>query len=303
MTLEFLMFQMIPDLLIGIPVRGILGQMKHMQPNLAGYIGHRPVRDVGRSLIHNNHQVPLAMMPQHLPQEANHFLRRDPLFVQLKDQPPTTIDRRHRRYPAALARDFLTRRLPTGCPGFAEKRRQGDIRLVLEIEQSLEFPHGLADFRGFDPHPLLTGFLVHLEVLALGLLIGQTGVAQTPPNRVLRERGFILLLNDLMHTANRPQVRLKAKPGCGLENDVPQRRIIEVCQQPRPATAHLSYQAILASGSVPNYPAKQRRAINLISRRHLADWQATGHSLNGSDSNLVSRVPSLAGRFHNRKLH
>src|SRR6516165_11479520 len=122
MALEFLMLQMIPDLLIRVPVRGILGQMEHVQPGPAGNVVHRLVRDVRWSLIHNNDQVPLAVMLQHLPQEADHLLRRDPLFMKLKDQPTTTIDRRHGRYPASLPRDLLTRGLPSGCPSLAEKR-------------------------------------------------------------------------------------------------------------------------------------------------------------------------------------
>lgn len=35
MSFEFVVFQMVPDLLIGIPVGGIAGQMEHVQSALA----------------------------------------------------------------------------------------------------------------------------------------------------------------------------------------------------------------------------------------------------------------------------
>lgn len=211
--------------------------MKHMQPGLAVNVVHRLVRGVWWSLVHNNHQVPLTMVLQHLLHEADHFLRRDTLFVQLKNQPTMTIDRRHGRYPTTLARDFLARSLPTRCPRLAQKGRQRDIRFVLKVQQSVKFPHGFADFRGFDPHPFFAGFLVHLEVLTLGFLIRQTGLPQTPPNRVEGSRGGIFLLNDPMQAANRPQIRFKSKSGSGQENDFPQSTFVEVFQQPRPTAS------------------------------------------------------------------
>ena len=66
MPFEFLMLQMIPNFLIRIPVRRILGQMKYVQPGLPGNVVHGLVGDVGRSLIHDHNQMPAAMMLQHL---------------------------------------------------------------------------------------------------------------------------------------------------------------------------------------------------------------------------------------------
>ena len=45
------------------------------------------VRCVGRSLIHYDNQMSILVMFQHLPQELDHFLRTDSLFVQFEDEP------------------------------------------------------------------------------------------------------------------------------------------------------------------------------------------------------------------------
>ena len=59
-----------------------------MQARLFVNIVHGLVGRVGRCLIHYNNQMSILVMLQHLPQELDHFLRADALFVQFEDQPP-----------------------------------------------------------------------------------------------------------------------------------------------------------------------------------------------------------------------
>jgi hypothetical protein len=47
--------------------------------------------------------------------------------------------------------------------------------------------------------------------LSLRLLIRQASIPQTPPNRIVRNVRVLLLLDNLMHATNRPQVGFKAK--------------------------------------------------------------------------------------------
>ena len=163
--------------------------MKNMQASLFLNIPHRLLRRVGRCLVHDYHQMPFLMMLQHLPEECDHFLRTDSFLMQFENEPSRSIDGGNRRNPSPLARYLLARRQSTRSPGLSQESSQRNIGFVLKIQQSPVFLHGFADFRSFRRHPFLTGFLVHFKILPFRLLVGQTGIPQSSPDGVMRNRG------------------------------------------------------------------------------------------------------------------
>src|SRR5437870_2745972 len=250
---------MIPDLLVRIPIWRILRQMENMQARLFINVPHRLLGCVRRSLVHYHHQMPSPMMRQHLPKECDHFFRADALLVKFENQATQTIDSRYGRYPCPSASYLLARRLPTRSPSLAQKGGQGYIGLVLKIQQSLVFLHGFANLGGFRPHPLVTGRLVHFKVLALRLLISQPCFAQAPPDRIMRNRGYILLLDNSMQPTDRPQIGFKPKVRRWLKNDFPKRVFVKVFEKTRSATSRLAFQPAQTILIESTHPAEKCR--------------------------------------------
>lgn len=92
MTCQLLVLQVIPDLLIRIPIRGVLREMEDMQTRLTGNPGLGLPGRVRRGLVHDDHQVAARVMFEHLREELDHFLRGDPFFQQAKQKMPATTD-------------------------------------------------------------------------------------------------------------------------------------------------------------------------------------------------------------------
>src|SRR5579859_4370225 len=268
--------------------------MKYMHTSLAFNIRHRLLRRVRWRLVHDDHQMPFLMVLQHLPQESDHFLRTDALFVQLEKKPAGTIDGGNRRHSSSLARYLLTRRQATRGPRLTQKGCQRNIGLILEIQQSPVFLHGFADSRGLRLHPFLTDFLVHFKVLSLRLLVGQPSIPQTPPDGIVRNRCRIFLLDNLMQSTNGPQVRFKTEGRRRLKNDFPKSRLVKAFEQTRAATYLPSLEPIQATYTVSGHPSKKCRSINTKRVCNLADSQAPFDSLHCSNTNIKGRVPSLA---------
>ena len=69
MAFEFLMFQVIPHFFIRIPVGGVFGKVEDMEAWLAVDEAHCLLGNVRRCVVHQNHQMTVAVMTQHLAQE------------------------------------------------------------------------------------------------------------------------------------------------------------------------------------------------------------------------------------------
>jgi hypothetical protein len=132
-ALEFLVLEVVPDLLIGILVRRVRRQVEDMKPPLTGDKRRCLLGGMGRSLIHHYHQVPSPMLAEQLPKKLDHFHRGDAFVVQPEQQPALNIDGGHDRHRTTLACNLLLGSLATGRPGFAQQGRQGDAGLVLTI--------------------------------------------------------------------------------------------------------------------------------------------------------------------------
>ena len=273
-----------------------------MQARLLLDIRHHPLGRVRRSLIHDYHQVPGSMMFQHLPKEGDHFLRTDAFLVQLENKPARAIDGGKRRHSSPLARYHLTRCQPTRGPRFAQKGGQRHISFILEIQQSLVFLRGFADFWGNGPHPFLTSFLVHFKVLPLRLLIGQAGIPQTPPDGVARNRSLLFFLDDSMQTTNRPQISLKSKGRGRFKNDFPKSLLVKVFKQTRSAAYPLSLESIHAAFTESGRPTKKSCPIYAIGFGNLPYGHATANSFDSSNPNFKGRILSLVMLFHNQEL-
>ena len=61
--------------------------MEYVQARFGSDIVHGLVRCVRRGLIHNDYQMSILVMLQHLPQKLDHFLRTNSFFVQFEDEP------------------------------------------------------------------------------------------------------------------------------------------------------------------------------------------------------------------------
>ena len=79
MALQLVMFQVVPNLFVRIPVWRITWKMKHMEALLAVDIRVGLFRCMRRSLIHHHDKVTTGMMLQHLSEEIDYFTRRNAL--------------------------------------------------------------------------------------------------------------------------------------------------------------------------------------------------------------------------------
>ena len=85
---------------------------------------------MGSSIIHQDNQVTLAVMTEHLSQEVNDFIRSDPLLVQSKQEVSLLADRRKSGDPSSFSGNLTLGGLSSWCPGLAQERRQRNIGLV-----------------------------------------------------------------------------------------------------------------------------------------------------------------------------
>ena len=115
MPFEFLVFQMIPQLFVRIPIRGVLGQMENMQSALAVDEGNGLLGRMRWGLIHDNNQMAMFVVTQHLGKKVDYLCGGDAFFVEPKDKPPTTGDCRHGGNAASQSRYRLFWRLAQGA--------------------------------------------------------------------------------------------------------------------------------------------------------------------------------------------
>src|SRR5579862_1092706 len=130
------------------------------------------------------------------------------------------------------------------------------------------FSHGSANSWSLGSHPFLAGVFIHLKVLPLWLLVGQSRFPQSSPDCVFRNVDLILFLNNPVQSTNRPKIGFVSVRDGGLKNNVYQFLRCQVFEQSRPAAAHLSQQT--THGLASRYPAIKCRPINSISCGNLA---------------------------------
>ena len=160
------------------------------------------------------------MMPKHLIEKLNHFLRRDTFIKKPKQQLATATDGRSSRDASSLASHFCLWCLAARSPGLAEKCGQGNVRFVLEIQYCTVFLHGSPNLRDFIPQPFLSCCFIDLVVFTLRLLIGQARIAKSPSNRILGQLNSKLVADDAAKTADCPKVGFKTEGHCSRKNDL-----------------------------------------------------------------------------------
>ena len=210
--------------------------MEHMKPGLRFDKRGCCFGSMRRRLVHDHHQVPLAMVLQHLEKKVYDLLRSDPFIMESKDQAATTRDRGHGRHAATLPGNFLLRRLATRCPGFSQQRCEGNIRFVLKIQDRVVLSHGGTDLRQLCAHPCLPLLLRQLEVLSFGLLIRQARFMQPPHDGLFRQEHMELRLNDLNQSPRGPEVCLISVLGGRSQNNACQSIRVEMLDLPWAST-------------------------------------------------------------------
>src|SRR3989337_115473 len=225
----------------------------------------------------------------------NDFIRGNPFLVQSKQQMATSADCRNGGNSSALSADPRFGSLSPRRPRLAQERRQGNVRLVLKIQNRPVFPHGFADFWQFACQPFQACSVVRLEVLTFWFLVGEPRFPKPSPNRVLGDGDLQFLLNDLMDPRHSPQVCFIPNTGCRLKNDLPQLFAVQLRQLAWTPASRSPVQAVFSLLPIPLDPTKECRAIRTVSLRHLSDGKAMKKdSLHGANPNIVGRVPSLA---------
>jgi hypothetical protein len=83
--LELVVFEMIPDLFVGVPVRRVLRKIENVQAILAGDESLGLLGNVRRGLIHDHDKMASKMMAQHLPEELDDLRGGNPFLVEAKE--------------------------------------------------------------------------------------------------------------------------------------------------------------------------------------------------------------------------
>jgi len=166
----------------------------------------------------------------------------------------------------AFSRDGLLRCLPTGSPRLSKQCGERDVRLVLKVQNGPVFPHRLADLGYLSAQPVLPFFLRQFEVFALGLLVGQTGLVQSPQHGLLRKGHVEFSLDDLNEPSCGPEVGLAAVRGRRGQDHLTQSVAIQLDQLPRPPDHRPPEQSIFTSFClVARKPSMNRAAVGSIS--------------------------------------
>jgi len=96
MSFEFLMFQMVPDFLVWVPVWGIRWQVENMETLLTLDETSRFLGSMRRRFIHDDNKVPASVMSKELFKKCNYVIRGDPFLEQAKDKLTALGNGRHR---------------------------------------------------------------------------------------------------------------------------------------------------------------------------------------------------------------
>src|ERR1700682_925739 len=288
---------MIPHFLVRIPVRRILGQMKHMQPRLTFDIRHRPFGHMRGRLIHHYDQITPRMMSQHLTKKRNYLLGCDALIMQPKNQLATTRDRRHCRHAAAFARDGLLRSLAPWCPGLAQQCRQGDVRFVLKVQNCRVIAYRAANLWQLRERPCLAFLGRQFEILAFRLLITQARFVQPTHHGLIGDTDPKLPANDLDKAARGPKIGLESMLRCRGHNDRPQRFDAKTFHNAWTPRHSFAMQPFLALGTKPPDPAMKRDPIRTICPRNFRNGQALlKDSTNRQTTRFQRRVTHVTKR-------
>src|SRR5262249_21616544 len=217
------------------------------------------------------------------------FPRTNAFVKQAKQEPALATQCRHCRNTTSFACHGRPRRLPAHRPGLAQEGRQRDVRFLLKIQNSPEFPHYSANLRHFGSQPFLTSLFIDFKVLPLWLLIGQASISQPPPDRVLGYFDLTNILDHLLQTSHRPQVGFIAKIGSRKHDNLTQIVLTQIVQQSWPPAAGSPPQPLLPSCIIPSQPTKQCRATNIERVSHLANGKASFDSIHCQHTNFKSR--------------
>ena len=288
---QFLVFQMIPDLLIGIPIGRVRWQVKHVQTRLGRDEGCRLVRCVWTRLIHYNDNVPAFVMPKQLLKKVNYLSRCDPLLVQREDQITALRDCRHCGHAATRPRYARFGRLRPRSPRLSKKRRQRHVGFVLTIENGPLFLDGFTDFGQHAADPFLSLPLIELKVLAFRLLVGQADLSQSPPNCIGGDSCMVAIVKHLVQAPHRPKTRIVAKVGRWFQDNPPPVLLRPTRQLARPPRYWLALEsALVVRGIESRQPAMDRDAIDPVRFRDIHDRHTFVNRLHGADANLKGRV-------------
>src|SRR5580658_3995532 len=282
---------MVPDFFIGVPIRRILRQVKHMESRLSLNVGFGCLGNMRRRLIHHNYQMAPRMMPQHLPQKLDHFDRRYPLIVQSENQLASASNRRHSRYPAALAGHALFRRDSAWCPCLAQQCGQRDVGFILKVQNGPVFLDRSANFRQLVLPPCLAFFLRQFEILSLRLLIAQARFMEAAHHRLLRDQHAKLAPNDLDQSRRSPEICLKTKRRRRRHYNRSQRSSVQTGNLARAPWDRSALQSPIPFGMEARQPAMQGSPVGPIGLRDRRYRHALfENSSNRPRSNLVSRI-------------
>lgn len=86
MTIQFLMLKVVPNLLVGISIRPVLGKAENVQTRLRTDPCSGLLRRVWWRLIHHNDQVSTRMMAEHLMEELDDFSGSDAFLHESEQQ-------------------------------------------------------------------------------------------------------------------------------------------------------------------------------------------------------------------------
>ena len=73
MTRDLVVFQVVPDFFVRIPIGRVTGQVEHMQAGLASDPSFRFLGCVRRGFVHHDDQMTTRMVSKHLLKELDHF--------------------------------------------------------------------------------------------------------------------------------------------------------------------------------------------------------------------------------------
>lgn len=241
----------------------------------------------------------LGVMPQHLPEEVDHFRRGDPFVEQAKQHMSFAADCRHRGHAAPFAGHSCRRRLATRRPSLAQQGCQRNVRFVLKVQDGPVFLDLRANLRDIVLQPFFARLLVDLEVLPLRFLIRQADFTQPSPDRIQRDHGVVLGPQHLMHPTDGPQVGFKSERRRGLQDDVVPVISCKFRDLAWPTTAHSTLQPSAAIRFVPLSPTKQRGAIHAKRRGNARDTHAAPQSIHCFRANFNRRITA---RIHDERV-
>ena len=257
-----------------------------------------------RCLIHDDHQMTMRMVPQHLVQKFDDFLGRDAFVEKAKQQLTALANRRRRRDAGALSSHFSFRRLSARSPSLAQKRRPRNIRFVLKIQAGTVFSDGLANLRNFVRQPFLSRRLVQFVLFSLRLLVGQARVAKTSPNRILGKLDVKLIPNDSAKSSDRPQVGFETERHGARQNDREQFTFRQLRQLARTTASRSPMQGLATMVAELGHPSRNRFSIHAKSRRHARDGHPCDNRKGCSLTNLRCKMRSFAhGRDSSSRRH